>query len=93
MKLDTERQIAYYITCVDFLKNGTNEPIYQTETDVQISKTNMVTKQEIWGEGEIRSLGYNMLFVFLCLTSLGMIISRSIHVAASGIISFFIMAE
>ena len=35
-----------------------------------------------------------MIFVFLCLTtSLGMIISRSIHVAANGIISFFFMAE
>ena len=31
-------------------------------------------------------------FVF-CLTSLNMIISRSIHVAANGIFSFFFMAE
>ena len=31
-----------------------------------------------------------MVFVFLCLTSLSMIISRSIHVAANGIISFFL---
>ena len=30
-----------------------------------------------------------MIFVFLWLTSLSMIISRSIHVAANGIISFF----
>ena len=29
-----------------------------------------------------------MVFVFLFLTSLSMIISRSIHVAANGIISF-----
>ena len=29
-----------------------------------------------------------MLFIFLCLTSLSLIISRSIHVAADGIISF-----
>ena len=41
MKLDTERQIAYYITYMDFLKNGTNELIYKTETDVQIPKTNL----------------------------------------------------
>ena len=34
-----------------------------------------------------------MIFVFLCLTSLGMIISRSIHAAANGIISCFFMAE
>ena len=34
-----------------------------------------------------------MIFVFLCLISLSMIISRSIHVAANGIISFFFMAE
>ena len=36
-----------------------------------------------------------MVFVFLFLTwtSLSMIISRSIHVAANGIISFFIMAQ
>ena len=32
---------------------------------------------------------YHMVFVFLWLTSLGMIISRSIHVAANGIICFF----
>ena len=31
-----------------------------------------------------------MIFVFLCLTSLNMIISRSIHIAANGIISFFL---
>ena len=34
-----------------------------------------------------------MIFVFLWLTSLSMIISRSIHVAENGIISFFFMAE
>ena len=34
-----------------------------------------------------------MIFVSLSLTSLQGIISRSIHVAASGIISFFCMAE
>ena len=33
---------------------------------------------------------YHMIFVFLCLTiSHNMIISRSIHVAAKGIVSFF----
>ena len=37
--------------------------------------------------------GYNMIFVFVWLTSLRMIISRSIHVAVSGIISFFLMAK
>ena len=36
---------------------------------------------------------YNMAFVSVWLTSLSMIISRSIHVAANGIISFFVMAE
>ena len=30
-----------------------------------------------------------MVFVFLCLTSLSMIISKSIYVAAKGIVSFF----
>ena len=34
-----------------------------------------------------------MIFVFLCLTSLSMTISRSIHVAANGIILFFFKAE
>uniref|UniRef100_A0A8D1XQ05 Uncharacterized protein n=1 Tax=Sus scrofa TaxID=9823 RepID=A0A8D1XQ05_PIG len=35
-----------------------------------------------------------MIFVFLCLTmTLSMIISKSIHVAANGIISFFFMPE
>ena len=34
-----------------------------------------------------------MIFVFLCLSSLIMIISRYIHVAANGIMPFFFMAE
>ena len=34
-----------------------------------------------------------MIFVFLWLNSLSMTISRSIHVAANGMISFFFMAE
>ena len=34
-----------------------------------------------------------MIFVFLYLNSLSMILSRSIHVAANDIISFFFMAE
>ena len=34
-----------------------------------------------------------MIFLFLCVTSLSMTISRSIHVAANDIISFFVMAE
>ena len=34
-----------------------------------------------------------MIFIFFCLTSLSMIISRSIHVGANGIISSFIIAE
>ena len=34
-----------------------------------------------------------MVFLFFWLTSLGMVISRSIHVAANGIIFFFYMAD
>ena len=34
-----------------------------------------------------------MIFVFLWLTSLGMLISRFIHTAADSIISFFFMME
>ena len=34
-----------------------------------------------------------MVFVFLFLTSLSVIISKSIHVAAYGIAPFFFMAE
>ena len=34
-----------------------------------------------------------MVFVFLLLTSLSMIISRSIPIVENGIISFFIMTE
>ena len=34
-----------------------------------------------------------MVFVFFCLSSLSMIIFRSTHVAANGMISFFFMAE
>ena len=33
-----------------------------------------------------------MIFVFLCLTSLSIIIFRSIHVAENNIISFFFKA-
>ena len=33
------------------------------------------------------------MFVFLWLTSLSLMISESIHITASGIISFFFMAE
>ena len=33
-----------------------------------------------------------MVFVFLCLTSLRVIISGSIHVASDGIISFLLVA-
>ena len=35
----------------------------------------------------------DIIFVFLWLTSLSMIISRSIHFAANGIISFFLKVE
>ena len=34
-----------------------------------------------------------MVFVFLCLTSLSMIISRSIYIVANGIILFFFIAK
>ena len=34
-----------------------------------------------------------MIFVFLCLTSLSMTMSRSIHAAANGIISVLLVAE
>ena len=34
-----------------------------------------------------------MILVFLCLISLSMTISRSIHVSANSIMSFFFMAE
>ena len=36
---------------------------------------------------------YHMIFVFVWLTSLSMLISRSIHIAANGIISFFLTAN
>ena len=34
-----------------------------------------------------------MMFLLLCLTSFSMLISRSNHVAANNIISFFLMTE
>ena len=34
-----------------------------------------------------------MVFIFLLLTSLSVIISKAIHIAANGIISSFSMAE
>ena len=34
-----------------------------------------------------------MIFVFLSLTSFSMIISKSVHVAANGMISLFFMDE
>ena len=36
---------------------------------------------------------YYLIFIFLCLTSFSIILSRSIHVAANSIILFFFMAE
>jgi len=47
VKLDSERQIAFYSTY--FLKNGTKELIYKTETDVQISKTNLWLPKRKYG--------------------------------------------
>ena len=38
-------------------------------------------------------ISYHLVFVFLCLTSVSMIICRSIHVAGNGFISFFFMTE
>jgi len=38
-------------------------------------------------------IDYRMVFVFHCLTSLTVVISRPIHVAANGIILFFFMTE
>ena len=35
----------------------------------------------------------DIIFVFLCLTSVSVIISSSIHVAADGVTSFFFMAD
>jgi len=49
-KSDRERQI-YYITHMWNLifKNDKNQLMYKTERDLQILKTNMVTKGERWG--------------------------------------------
>ena len=37
--------------------------------------------------------GHHTIFLFLSVISLSMTISRSTHVAANGVISFFLMAE
>ena len=53
-KSDRERQISYDITRMWnlILKNDTNELIYKTETDLQISKTNLwLPKGKLGGEG------------------------------------------
>ena len=43
-KSDGERQISYVITSMwNLVKNDTNELIYKTETDSQISKSNLWT--------------------------------------------------
>ena len=53
---------------MDFLKNGTNELIYKTETDVQIPKTNLWfpkrkyggrDKSEVW-DWQIQTAVYNI---------------------------------
>ena len=47
-----QRQISYDITHMWnlILKNDTNELIYKTETDLQISKTNLwLPKRRCWG--------------------------------------------
>ena len=41
MKSERERQMPYDITYVWNLKCGTNEPIYKTETDSQIGRTDL----------------------------------------------------
>ena len=54
-----------------------------------------------WGEWWVKQrrdfmlirLHIHMIFVFVCLTYFSMRLSRSIHVAANGIILFFFMAE
>ena len=53
-KSDKERQVSYDITHMWnlILKNDTNELIYKTETDSQISKTNLwLPKGKRRGEG------------------------------------------
>ena len=45
----------------NFLKNDTNELMYKTETDLKISKSNMVAKGEMWsGGGKNQELGMNI---------------------------------
>ena len=41
MKSERERQIPYDITYMWNLKYGTNEPIYETETDSQTERTDL----------------------------------------------------
>ena len=42
-------------------KNDTNELLYKTETDLKISKSNMVAKGETWSRGGInQELGTNI---------------------------------
>ena len=43
----------------NLIKNDTNELIYKTETDLQISKTNMDTKGERFRGGIKQELGMN----------------------------------
>ena len=50
-KSDKERQILYDITYIWDLKYDTNEPIYETETDSQTRRTDLLAKGEGHGRG------------------------------------------
>ena len=53
--LSEVRQISYDVTYMYNLKNNTNELVYKRETDSQIQKIIMATKEERVGEGQIRT--------------------------------------
>ena len=47
----SEDKDKYYITYIRYLKNSTNELIYETETESQTEEKLMVTKGNIGGGG------------------------------------------
>ena len=55
--LERKRQIPYDITCIWTLKYGTNELIYETETDPQTENRSVVAKRKGIGEEWIESSG------------------------------------
>ena len=63
-KSDKEKHHMLSLVC-GILKNDTNELIYKTEIDSQISKTNLWLAKGKWGGGKTGSLGLTNTYYYI----------------------------